>query len=242
MRFSVELLLENEMIAKDKNRIILSILKNCFNKYSQEYYKRLYEDQDNRVKNFTFSLYLGNCEFLKEEIAVPSKKIILNFSAYNNDDGIMFFNSLLNSKGRKISIKNNLITIGKINLAQEKIMYNKQVIFKTMSPIVVKEHKGENKKTWYHSLNSKEGQAMFIKNLKHQLQDMFGEKVVMDFENLKVEISKDCKVVKVKNYGIEVHSNIGKIKISGQPYILDYLYKAGIGSKRGSGFGMVDIV
>jgi len=55
-------------------------------------------------------------------------------------------------------------------------------------------------------------------------------------------VASDIRKVKVKNYGIEVHSNIGKIRIKAQPYILDYLYKAGIGGKRGSGFGMVDIV
>lgn len=242
MRFSVEFLLESEFIPKDKNRIILSILKNVFNSYNSKYYQKLYKNTPNKIKNFTFSLYLGNCRFLKEEIEIPNKKIILNFSTYRNEDGIMLFNSFMSNKGKKYPIKNNYAILGRINLSKEKTIYDKEVIFKTMSPIVVREHNGDNKKTWYHSLQDEKGQAIFMNNLKLQLYDAFGQRAMFDFQDLKVEISEDCKIVKVKNYGIEVHANLCKLKISGQPYILDYLYKSGIGGKRGSGFGMVDLV
>lgn len=241
MRFCVELLLKNENIPKDKNRVILSILKTCFKNYSQSYYENLYCNDVNKVKEFTFSSYLGNCKFLKNEIIIPGKKMILNFSVYSAEDGIMFFNSILNAKGKSIPIKNNSITISKINLVQERNIHDKQIVFKTMSPIVVREHKGENKNTWYHSLNTKEGQTIFRNNLRYQLVEAFGEEVLIDFKDLEVETSQNCKIVKVKNYGIEVHSNLCKLRVSGQPYILNYLYKAGIGSKRGSGFGMVGI-
>ena len=244
MRFSVELLLENETLPKDKNRIILSLLKSCFSSYNQEYYEGLYEEKDNKnkIKDFTFALYMQNCRFTRDDIIIPDKKVILNFSAYSPEDGIMFYNSFLTNKGKKQSIHNNSITIGKITLVKEKTIFDQQVIFKTMSPIVTREHGGDNKKTWYHSLDTEEGQAIFMKNLEHQLVDVFGERVLPDFEEIRVEVASDIRKVKVKNYGIEVHSNIGKIRIKAQPYILDYLYKAGIGGKRGSGFGMVDIV
>ncbi|WP_432407978.1 CRISPR-associated endoribonuclease Cas6 [Wukongibacter sp. M2B1] len=241
MRFSVELLLENDRIPKDKNRIILSIMKSCFSSFSEQYYKERYELNKNLIKEFTFSLYMGNCKFLREEILIPDKKIYLNFSAYKIEDGIMFYNSFLNKKGKEYSVKNNMIKIGKIVMKKEKTIFNDEAIFKAMSPIVVREHNGDNKKTWYHSLSSKKGQDFFINNLKKQLKNVFGERVV-DFEDIFIEVSKNNKEVKVKNYEIEVLANITKIKIKAKPYILEYLYKAGIGSKRGSGFGMVEIV
>lgn len=74
MRFSVEILLDNERIPKDKNRIILSLIKHHFNSYDEDYYKELYEESQNKMKSFTFALYMGNCEFLREEIDIPSKK------------------------------------------------------------------------------------------------------------------------------------------------------------------------
>lgn len=242
MRFTVELLLEKEKIPKDKNRIILSIFKNCFNSYSKEYYENVYEKKENKIKDFTFSLYMGKCKFLKEEILIPDKKILLNFSAYDHSDAIMFYNSFLNNKGKIYPLKENKITIGKIRIKKEKTIYSNEVIFKTLSPIVVREHKGDNKKTWYHSLGNKEGQALLKENLKYQLVDVFGERVLSDFGDISIEVSKSNKEVKVKNYNIEVLSNVTKLKIKANQYILDYLYKAGIGSKRGSGFGMLEIV
>ncbi|AKL95675.1 CRISPR-associated protein Cas6 [Clostridium aceticum] len=242
MRFGVEILLENEMIPKDKNRVILSLLKSCFSSYSENYYKALYVEEQNKKKDFTFSLYLGNCKFLREEIMVPSKKILLNFSSYNDEDGIMFFNSILQNKGKSYPIINNTMTLQKISLIREKLVHNYEVTYKPLSPIVVREHNGNNKKTWYHSLSNQEGQAIFIENLKYQVKDALGKRGLLDFQDIKIEIAQNNKEVKVKNYGIEVLSNITNIKMKGQPYILDYLYKAGIGSKRSSGFGMVDIV
>ncbi len=242
MRFSTELLLENEIVPKDKNRIIMSILKSCFSSYNQEYYDKLYNNNLTQIKNFTFALYLGDCKFLREEIMIPEKKIILNFSTYSSEDGIMFFNSFMSSKGKQHSIKNNTITIGNINIVKEKPIYGHEAIFKTMSPIVVREHHGDNKTTWYHSLNNETGQTIFMNNLQYQLKNQYGERVLPDFEEICVEIAENNKEVKVKNYGIVVLSNVGGIRIKGQPYILEYLYKAGIGSKRSSGFGMLDIV
>lgn len=240
MRFNVELLLDNEVIPKDKNRIIISLLKNNFSSYDRDYYSELYEETPNNMKSFTFALYMGNCKFLREEIFIPEKKIILNFSTHDIRDGIMFYNSFLKNKGLKYPIKDNMIKINRISLNKEKTITDDEAIYKTLSPISVREHHGDNKKTWYHSLDNEKGQEIFINNLKYQLIDEFGEERILDIEEVEFEILAN-KEVKVKHYDIEVLGNICHMKIIGKPYILDYLYKAGIGSQRNSGFGMVDL-
>ncbi|QNO13735.1 CRISPR-associated endoribonuclease Cas6 [Alkalicella caledoniensis] len=184
---------------------------------------------------------MGKCKFLREEIYIPHKKITLNFSTHSNEDGVMFYNSILSNRSKKISIKDVVMTINSINLVKEKTIYNDVITFKTLSPIVVREHSGENKSTWYHSLKDEKGQIIFKANLQHQLQDVFGSQVLYDCKDIKLFFSSSNREVKVKNYGIEVLGNIGRIQIEAKPYILEYLYKAGIGSKRGMGFGMVDI-
>jgi CRISPR-associated endoribonuclease Cas6 len=131
--------------------------------------------------------------------------------------------------------------INRINLVKEKTICADEVIYKSMSPIVVRSHSGDNKKTWYYSLNDKKGEEVFLSNLKYQLKDAFGEDRILDFEELEIEVLHN-KEVKVKNYGIEVLGNVCRLKIKGKPYILDYLYKAGIGSQKSSGFGMVDLL
>ncbi len=241
LRFSVEISLEDEKIHKDKNRMILSLLKHCYSSYDQKYFDRLYKEIPNRRKSFTFSLYMGNCKFLREEIIIPGKKIYLNFSTNNVEDGIMFYNSILTNKGKKFSIENNILEIEKINMLGDKSIYTNEVILRTMSPIVIREHKGDNKKTWYHSLNNDKGKEIFMENLKYQLTDEFTEERILDIREVEVETLYN-KEVKVKHYGIEILSNICTIKVTGKPYLLDYLYRAGIGGRKNSGFGMVDLV
>lgn len=241
MRFNVELLLDNETIPKDKNRIIISLLKHNFSSYDKCYYSKQYEDKKNKSKSFTFSLYMGSCKFLREEILIPEKKIILNFSTYDMEDGIMFYNAFLKNKGLKYPIKNNTMKINKISLNKEKLITEDEVIFKTLSPIVSREHSGNNNKTWYHSLSREEGRQVFVRNLKYQLQDTFGESRRLDFEEIDFELIKN-KDVKIKNYGIEVLGNICTFNLKAKPYILDYLYKSGIGSQRNGGFGMLELI
>lgn len=241
MRFGTEISLENEKICKDKNRIMLSLLKHCYNSYNQEYFSKLYEETPNKRKSFTFSVYMGDCEFLREEIFIPNKKIYLNFSTNDIEDGIMFYNSILTNKGKKFPIENNTLKIEGINMLKEKNIYSNEVILKTMSPIVVREHKGNNSKTWYHSLSDSKGKEIFMNNLKYQLIEEFSEERILDIEEVEVETLFN-KEVKVKHYGIEVLSNLCKMKVIGKPYLLEYLYKAGIGGRKSSGFGMVDLV
>lgn len=240
MRFNVELLLDNEAIPKDKNRIIISLLKHNFSSYDKDYYLELYEEVPNKMKSFTFAMYMRNCKFLRDEIVIPDKKIILNFSTYDIRDGIMFYNAFLKNKGLEYPIKANIMKINKISLNKEKMITDDEAIYKILSPISVREHHGDNKETWYHSLNDEEGQEIFMNNLKYQLIDEFGEERILDIEEVEFEVLAN-KEVKVKHYGIEVLGNICHLKIKGKLYILDYLYKAGIGSMRSGGFGMVDL-
>ena len=241
MRFGVEISLENEKLNKDKNRMILSLLKYCYSSYNQNYFNDLYKKNPVKRKSFTFSIYMGECKFLKEEIFIPEKKLILNFSTSDMKDGIMFYNSFLINKGKGFPVKNNTLNIEKINMINEKHIYKDEVILKTMSPIVVREHKGNNKETWYYSLDDAKGKEIFMSNLKYQLLEEFGEDRRLDIEEIKVEVLSN-KEVKAKHYGIVILSNLCKIKVIGKPYLLDYIYRSGIGSRKNSGFGMLDIV
>ncbi|MBS4534398.1 CRISPR-associated endoribonuclease Cas6 [Clostridium sp. D2Q-14] len=241
MRFNVELILSNENIPKDKNRMILSLLKHVYESYDEDYYKSLYEDEENKKKSYTFSLYMPNCKFTREEIIIPDKKIVWNFSTDDMNDGIFFYNAVLANRGKAYKIKNNSITINRVNMNKEELITTDYAIYSTMSPIVVREHRGDNKKTWYYSLNEERGKEIFKENLKYQLLDNFGEKRMLDIEEVDFKVLNN-KEVKVKHYGIEVLSNICRIKVQAKPYILDYLYKSGAGSRKNAGFGMLDLV
>lgn len=241
MRFSLEISIKEDRIKKDKNRMFISLIKHSLESYDKGYYRSLYEKEPNKVKSFTFSLYMENCVFEREDIFIPNRKIILNLSTNSMEDSLYFYNSFLGQKGKPYDIKGNTLTINKINLVNEKLIVDDEVIFRSLSPIVVREHKGDNHDTWYYSLNEEKGKEIFIENIRNQLLDKFGKERRLDIDEVKVKILNN-KEVKVKHYGIEVLSNICRLKITAKPYISDYLYKAGCGSRRAQGFGMMDIV
>lgn len=240
MRFCVELLINNPIIPKEKNKMIMHIIKLLFENTNKSMYEKLYEKENNREKDFTFSTYLGkNVKFNKDTISIPDKKIILNFSTYNPKEGILFYNSFVQNIGLEIPIKKNLITIN--NISQGHMGYiEENTIFKTSSPIVVREHKNDNKKTWYHNLNTKEGYDIFINNLKWQLKSNLSSIKSEDIDEIDIDILSN-KIVNIKHYGITIPSNLAIIKIRAKYYIIDYLYNSGIGSRRSQGFGYLDI-
>lgn len=241
MRFRVKLGLQNESIPKDKNRVILSFLKTAYSKYDKDYYKSLYEENQPKRKSFTFSTYMPQAKFLQDEIIIPSCSFDLEFSSYDNYDSLMFYNSIVGILNKSIDIKGNSITAKNIINLKEKPIFNDYAKFKTLSPISIREHNGDNKKTWYHSLETEKGKEVFLHNIRVQALEQFGDQTKYDLENLKLSVLKS-KEVRVKHYDIVIPANLAIIEIQAKPYLLDYFYKAGVCSQRSSGFGMLDLI
>ena len=110
-------------------------------------------------------------------------------------------------------------------------------VFKSLFPCVVREHDNDTNKDWFHSLDSDKGRKLFADNLKSQLLDSIKDSTY-DADDIGISLIKN-KEVKVKHYGIEVLANICMFEMKAKPYILEYFYKAGIGSFKSTGFGML---
>lgn len=242
MRITVEILLDRDRIDKDKNRTILHILKLLMEKSSNDMYRKLYEENIAKTKDLNFSVYMGRgAKFLRDEILVPSQKLLVNFSTYDPGVSIALYNSFVEFRGLEIPIKDNVFNIGKIILHEAKPITSNRIKFKTASPIVVREHRGDNKKTYYHDLSTSEGQEVFKLNLRYQIRDKFPEVEEESLDSIGVRVL-ETRLTLVKFYNIVIPSNLATIEIATEPYILDYLYLSGIGSKKSSGFGFVNIV
>lgn len=242
MRLSVEFSLSNDRIDKDKNRTVLHIVKLLMEKRSNDIYKELYVDNISSPKDLNFSMYMGRgVKFLKDEIEIPSKKIIVNFSTYNTIVGISLYNAFIEFEGLEIPIKNNIFTVNRVNLQKPKTITSDNIIFKTKSPIVVREHNHDNDNTYYHDISDEKGNEIFLQNLKYQIGYEFPDVNSKDLDDIKIDIHSN-KLVKVKHYGIVIPSNICELEISTKSYILEYLYLNGIGSRRSQGFGYIDVM
>src|SRR5699024_3608428 len=108
MRLSVELLLGTDKINKDKNRLVMHIVKLLMEKESKYIFRELYERNPHNPKDLNFSMYLGKgVKFLRDEIVVPAQKILVNFSTSDPVIYISLYNSFIKYKGLEIPIENN---------------------------------------------------------------------------------------------------------------------------------------
>lgn len=240
MRILAEFLLNQDNIDKDKNRIFISILKSSLESYDENVYKVFFENGVKR-KSYCFALYMKDAKFTRDKIIIPNKKVIFKLSTADLEDSIHIYNALIKNMKKTYKVKENVLILNKIYIDREKKMYDNQATFTTLSPIVARKHQGDNKHTWYHSINDEVGRLLLLNNLKIQLLEEFGQDRIFDIEEVKIEVLAN-KEVKVKNYGIEVLGNLCTLKIYAKNYILDYIYKSGIGSRRSSGFGMLELV
>ena len=108
-----------------------------------------------------------------------------------------------------------------------------------MSPLVVREHNNETKKDYYYSFQHEEFEEMLKINIREEIKNAdIPERLI---ETFSIEAINAKKTV-IKFYEKQIEASLGIYKLNGSPELLDYLYKAGIGSKRSSGFGMFTII
>ena len=119
----------------------------------------------------------------------------------------------------------------------EKQIDTEEIIIKFMSPLVVRSHSKD--KDYYYSYNDEQFKDVLKINIKQQLRiTNISEELV---DKLEINAIKPKKVI-VKFYEKKIETSTGIFKISGDKELLKYLYDAGIGSKRSSGFGMFQII
>ena len=237
MRYQIVISLDSDEIPKDKNRMFLSFIKHHIAENDKRCFESLYIKGETNRKDFTFSLYMPECEFLRETIRIPNKRICLNFSTHDLSTGIQFYNAMINGRGREYSYKGITMKIEKIELKQEKTFMIESATFKSLSPCVIREHDGKTNKDWFYSLDSKKGRTLFVENARGQILESIKDSSY-DLADIRISLIKN-KEVTVKHYGIEVLANICMFKMEAKPYILEYFYKAGIGSFKSTGFGML---
>ena len=242
MRLSLHCELKENEIPLDYRRKIVSMFKRCLTNYDEDVYNKYYHMRDPIQKEFTFSNYFQKPIMKKETIEIPNKRIIINFSTSDNVIGIDFYNAFVKNLYQEIRFSNlNSIKITRIVVQKERKIASNKVVFRTQSPLIVRDHHPESGKDWYYSCNDMNFEKFLKRNLYNQLKDKFSENVERDLENLAIR-KMDMKKIIVTSYGIKMASSIGSFEMEGEQYILNEIYQSGAGSKKSLGFSMVDIV
>lgn len=237
MRFKLIFNLENEHFPIQYRKNIMSFIKLSLTHYNEEYYKRLYNQRDNIIKPYAFAVFLKEAKFQEDEIIVKSKKMELNITIADYEIAVILYNAFNHQKYRRFSLDKNSMTLENIMMLLEKEIEKDNIVIKFMSPLIVRNRKEQ--KDFYYSFEHKEFLETLKINIKEQLK--ITNLPIEYVDNFKIERLEGKKVI-TKFYEKKIEGTLGIFKISGNKELLKYLYQAGIGSKRSSGFGMFQIV
>lgn len=240
-RFILEFTLEKPEFPIEYRKAILSFIKKSLSECNKgKYYNNYF--RDTIQKDYCFSVELPKPKYNKEKIELANNIVKVKFSVDDrNKTELILFSAFIAQKGKNFKLENNNSMILKsIKKLGEKNIVNNRAIFKTSkgSAICVREHNKEKNIDKYYTYNENEFKEKFHRVLENQLKNIASKE---DISNIIVNPIQ-CRKSVIKHYGIYIDGNIGIFEIIAKPYILQYLYNVGIGSRKSAGFGMLDLI
>lgn len=242
MRFNLKFVVNKLYMPSDYRNMFFNFFKNGICEYDKEFCKEYEEKFEQNNSPCTYSVHINHPEKIGNKIEMWSEIVILNFSTVSREIGIKFFNAMNRQKYKEFSFdKNNAIKLLNIDIVKERNFETNEAVFKTISPVIIK------------SVNAAEDFFGFeYKNYCEILKEDLSEKIILnyefpkeyierDVENLKIDVLKYTKV-EIDNYLKKIIANEAILKINARKYILDYIYKSGLGKYTNQGFGMLDII
>lgn len=237
MRFKFQFELENNLVTLDYRRKVMSFIKRSLDNYNKEIFKLYYEEPN--LKDFCFSTYFPIEKFEKGKMVLKENYFSVIVSIDDVLGAMHFYNAFLGMKNKKVPFDNN----NKCKLTFFRKLVEKEIksdvaIFKTLSPILIREHMREGNKNWYYLLNEKKGLEILKKNLLYILSSRFKKEDIEKIEIIPIEIKKTV----VSFYDMQFPASRGIFAIKANKEILNYFYKVGFGSRASAGFGLLELV
>ena len=239
MRIQLTFCLDSNEITRNYNALIVSFFKNALsNHFEGKFYDKYYKEKV--YKTFTWSAIFKRPQFNRssEYIVLDENKFIVNITSSNLKDIIIFYNSFLEQIGNEYNYKNeSKIVLKKVICKKNKVAKNPTVILKVLSPICIRKHIKETNRDIYISCVS----DSFVKELKNTIEYNFEKKYTNRVKELKVDHNYLKKTV-VDLFGQKIEVSVGHLILSGNIDLVNEIIKSGLGSRRGLGFGMVDLM
>lgn len=237
MRFKLYFQLENTKLDIQYRKSIISFIKHAIQEYDENLFEQMYSA--NTKKTFTWAPILSKPKFEKEEVILQDTNFSIIFSAYNYLYALHIYNALFNQKFKKFSLNQNSMTLQNISMIPEKQIQNNSIKIKMVSPIICRNHDQITKKDMYYSFEREEFQEFIRINILEQMKNENLDSSLLEGFEIK---PLQAKKIIVTLYEKKIECSIGTFELKGNRKLLDYLYKAGIGSKKAMGFGLIEII
>lgn len=230
--------LENTLLPKDMERLVVSFLKAAIEKEDKELFEKLFNKLENRTKSYCFSLYLPGARFRKDGIALGKNCFNVIFSDADAEQLLAFYNAFIGMKFKSYPIRGNGMKLTYVTIIRMKEIEESEIIIKMLSPLMVRQHDEGNNKDKY-LIYSDEGFAENVKqNIIYQLKKM---NVDLNVDSFSIEPIK-CRKVVVPTFGKLQDATLGIFKLKGEAKLLNFLYNSGIGSRRSEGRGKWELI
>lgn len=235
MKYVVEFELEKEELKADYRRTFISFFKKAISEYMDGFfYDDLYQSGAKK-KNLVWSVKFEKPQFKDGVMILEGKKVFMTLKIGDAQTALIYYSSLLGMKDRMYPVGNdNFLTLRRIKMLRENEIVEDIAVFKIFSPINLREHNEETNKDWYYSF----GDEKFEEKLK--------ESILIDLPYLKQEVSalsfdfSGLKKVIVPAFELKIPATIGTFAVKGDKRVINHILMNGIGSRRNSGFGLVE--
>ena len=124
-------------------------------------------------------------------------------------------------------------------MIKERIVCTDSINVKFSSPLVTRNHNQETKKDMYYSFERPEFKETLKMNIAEQMKTEGLDKSLLNGFDIKPIQAKKA-IIPV--YEKMIECSLGSFELTGEKELLDYLYKAGMGSKKAMGFGLFEII
>jgi len=256
IKIFIKLYSEEINIPPNSRQSICHLIKCALEKSNLLLKDKLYKENINAVKPFTFSTY-----FPFEVNNILKKPFSIIFSSNDYEFLISIYNGLLelNKSKNKIKLFGSDWSVERFLLLPEKNISSNKVTFKTLSPFLVRDpdngdlylypegiqiqtkDEGKNGDHWPYW--KKVQLADYIDALKKSLESLTNSQISS------ISLSKNSIVPILHGSGNQDHrfsmtfpGMKGMLEIEASPEVLKLIYDLGIGARRSEGFGMLEVV
>jgi CRISPR-associated endoribonuclease cas6 len=235
MKYLVRFELKEPNIRVNYREIFISFFKKSISSYMDGYFFDDLYNAGTMKKSLVWSVNFQKPIFKKGEMELAGKDVNMTLKIGDSQTALIYYSSMLLMKDKAFPIGNaNELKLKSIKMINESDIVGDYTVFKVFSPICLKQHHSENNKDRYLTADDAEFGLELGRKLKEDLPYMDEE-----IDNLKYDFSKLKKVI-VPIYKVKIPATIGSFEISGDNKILNHILKNGVGSKRNSGFGLVE--
>ncbi|WP_374724388.1 CRISPR-associated endoribonuclease Cas6 [Calidifontibacillus erzurumensis] len=216
--------------------LILSYIKQAVRSQSESFYHSFFVCNEKQAKPFVFAPYFQNLEIKDDLIYAENLQVTVTSS------NLEFLIYLINGcqQNKNFSYKNYSLLLTKVELLKEKQINKSKVWFKTLSPILIETKEG---KPVLPNSNNFEKELNYITS--KIIESIDGRELYRPLtilaSNLKKSVIKENYHQSQSNYLFYTASK-GSLCIEGHPCDLNFIYQNGLGLRRSTGFGCLEII